>query len=104
MSIAARLPSEPQFGFTPGLRWWGIRLVTSFPTQLKIQGELRLRAALAGADLRIWPGKGQCVITDAAKTNPKAKGQTPETLKVLDGSLLDEIKKSGFIEKVKGSY
>jgi NitT/TauT family transport system substrate-binding protein len=42
------------------------------------------------------------VIADAAKTNPKAKGQTPETLKVLDGSVLEEIKKSGFIEKVKG--
>ena len=42
------------------------------------------------------------VITDAAKTNPKAKGQTPESLKVLDRSVLDEIKKSGFIEKVKG--
>jgi hypothetical protein len=42
------------------------------------------------------------VITDAAKTNPKAKGQTPESLKVLDGSVLDEIKKSGFIDKVKG--
>jgi NitT/TauT family transport system substrate-binding protein len=42
------------------------------------------------------------VIVDAAKTNPKAKGQTPETLKVLDGTVLEEIKKSGFIEKVKG--
>jgi NitT/TauT family transport system substrate-binding protein len=42
------------------------------------------------------------VIADAAKTNPKAKGQTPDSLKVLDGSVLDEIKKSGFIEKVKG--
>jgi NitT/TauT family transport system substrate-binding protein len=42
------------------------------------------------------------VIADAAKTNLKAKGQTPETLKVLDGSVLEEIKKSGFIEKVKG--
>ena len=42
------------------------------------------------------------VIADTAKTNPKAKGQTPESLRVLDGSVLDEIKKSGFIEKVKG--
>lgn len=42
------------------------------------------------------------VIADTAKTNPKAKGQSPESLRVLDGSVLDEIKKSGFIEKVKG--
>jgi hypothetical protein len=32
----------------------------------------------------------------------KAKGQTPESLRVLDGSVLDEIKKSGFIDKAKG--
>jgi ABC-type nitrate/sulfonate/bicarbonate transport system substrate-binding protein len=42
------------------------------------------------------------VIADTAKTNPKAKGQTPDSLRVLDASVLDEIKKSGFIEKVKG--
>ncbi|HEY3153828.1 MAG TPA: ABC transporter substrate-binding protein, partial [Candidatus Binatia bacterium] len=38
------------------------------------------------------------VIADTAKTNPKAKGQTPESLRLLDGSVLDEIKKSGFID------
>ena len=42
------------------------------------------------------------VITDTAKTNPKARGQTPESLRLLDGSVLEEIKKSGFLEKVKG--
>ena len=42
------------------------------------------------------------VISDTAKTNPKAKGQTPESLRVLDASVLEEIKKSGFIEKLKG--
>jgi NitT/TauT family transport system substrate-binding protein len=42
------------------------------------------------------------VIADTAKTNPKAKGQTPESLRVLDSSVLDEIKKSGFIDRVKG--
>ncbi len=57
-----------------------------------------------GEDILTLPDrKGiEFVINDAAKTNPKAKGQTPESLKVLDGSVLDEIKKSGFIEKVKG--
>ena len=42
------------------------------------------------------------VIADTARTNPKAKGQTPESLRLLDGSVLDEIKKSGFIDRVKG--
>jgi NitT/TauT family transport system substrate-binding protein len=42
------------------------------------------------------------VIADTAKTNPKAKGHTPESLRVLEGSVLEEIKKSGFLEKVKG--
>jgi ABC-type nitrate/sulfonate/bicarbonate transport system substrate-binding protein len=42
------------------------------------------------------------VLADTAKTNPKAKSQTPESLRVLDGSVLEEIKKSGFIEKMKG--
>jgi hypothetical protein len=42
------------------------------------------------------------VIADTAKTNAKAKGQTPESLRVLDGSVLDEIRKNGFLEKVKG--
>ncbi|HEX9143123.1 MAG TPA: ABC transporter substrate-binding protein [Candidatus Binatia bacterium] len=35
-----------------------------------------------------------------AANNPKAKGQTPESLRVLDPSILEEIKKSGFIEKI----
>ena len=42
------------------------------------------------------------VIADTAKTNSKARGQTPESLRVLDGSVLDEIRKSGFLEKFKG--
>jgi ABC-type nitrate/sulfonate/bicarbonate transport system substrate-binding protein len=41
------------------------------------------------------------VIADTAKTNPKAKNQTPESLRLLDGSVLDEIKKRGFVEKLK---
>ncbi|MGE5302523.1 MAG: ABC transporter substrate-binding protein [Alphaproteobacteria bacterium] len=56
-----------------------------------------------GEDILTLPDrKGiEFVIADVAKTNPKARGQTPESLRVLDGSVLDEIKKSGFIEKVK---
>src|SRR5918999_2609975 len=41
------------------------------------------------------------IISQVAATNAKAKGQTPESLKLLDSSVLDEIKKSGFIDKFK---
>jgi ABC-type nitrate/sulfonate/bicarbonate transport system substrate-binding protein len=41
------------------------------------------------------------VIEETAKTNPKAAGQTPETLRLVEPSVLDEIKKSGFVERVK---
>ena len=41
------------------------------------------------------------IITQVAVTNAKAKGQTPESLRLLDGSVLDEIKKSGFLDKFK---
>ena len=43
----------------------------------------------------------QFVIEETAKTNPKAVGQTPETLRLLESSVLDEFKKSGFVEKLK---
>jgi ABC-type nitrate/sulfonate/bicarbonate transport system substrate-binding protein len=43
----------------------------------------------------------QFVIDDIAKNNPKAAGQTPESLRLLEPSVLDEIKKSGFVERVK---
>jgi len=43
----------------------------------------------------------QFVIEETAKTNPKAVGQTPESLRLTEPSVLDEIKKSGFVEKVK---
>ena len=41
------------------------------------------------------------IISQVASTNAKAKGQSPESLKLLDPSVLDEIKKSGFIEKFR---
>jgi ABC-type nitrate/sulfonate/bicarbonate transport system substrate-binding protein len=43
----------------------------------------------------------QFVIEETAKSNPKAIGQTPETLKLLEPSVLDGIKKSRFVERVK---
>jgi hypothetical protein len=41
------------------------------------------------------------ILSQLVGTNPKAKGQTPESLRLLDASVLDEIKKSGFIEKFR---
>jgi NitT/TauT family transport system substrate-binding protein len=41
------------------------------------------------------------VIAEVAKTNSKAAGATPESLKLLEPSILDEIKKSGFVDKLK---
>lgn len=41
------------------------------------------------------------ILGQVAKDNPKAKGQTPESLRLLDGSVLDEVRKSGFIDKFK---
>ena len=43
----------------------------------------------------------QFVIEETTKTNPKAAGQTPETLRLTESSVLDEIKKSGFVERIK---
>ena len=43
----------------------------------------------------------ELVISQLAKTNPKAKSQTPETLRVFEPTILDEIKKSGFIDKLR---
>ena len=41
------------------------------------------------------------VIAEVAKTNPKATGATPESLKLLEPTILEEIKKSGFVDKLK---
>ena len=41
------------------------------------------------------------ILSQLTPTHPKAKGQTPESLRLLDASVLDEIKKSGFIDKFK---
>jgi len=45
----------------------------------------------------------ELVIGQLARTNPKAKGQTPETLRVFEPSILDELKKTGFIDKARRS-
>ncbi len=56
-----------------------------------------------GDDILTLPDrKGlEMVIGQVAATIPKAKGQTPESLRLLEPSVLEEIKKSGFLEKFK---
>jgi hypothetical protein len=39
------------------------------------------------------------VIEETAKTNPKATSQTPEMLRLLEPSVLDEIKKAALWKK-----
>ena len=41
------------------------------------------------------------VIAQSVRITAKAKGQTPESLRLLEPSILDEIKKSGFIERLR---
>ena len=41
------------------------------------------------------------IIAEVAKSNPAASKATPESLRLVEPSLLDEIKKSGFVERVK---
>jgi NitT/TauT family transport system substrate-binding protein len=56
-----------------------------------------------GAGVMVLPDrKGlEFIISQVAATNAKAKGQTPESLRLLDASVLDEIKKSGFLDRFK---
>jgi hypothetical protein len=52
--------------------------------------------------LRLPERKGlEFVIAEVAKTNPKAVGATPESLKLVEPSILEEIKKSGFVERTR---
>jgi NitT/TauT family transport system substrate-binding protein len=56
-----------------------------------------------GHDIMVLPDrKGlEFILSQLAATNVKAKGQSPESLRLLDSSVLDEIKKSGFIDKFR---
>ncbi|MBI4528438.1 MAG: ABC transporter substrate-binding protein [Deltaproteobacteria bacterium] len=55
-----------------------------------------------GYELLDLPDKRGLVLAISliAQQNSKAKGQTPESLRVLEPSILEEIKKSGFVEKL----
>ena len=41
------------------------------------------------------------VIGEVAKTNPAASKATPESLRLIEPNILEEIRKSGFVERVK---
>jgi hypothetical protein len=41
------------------------------------------------------------VIAEVAKTDNKAAGATPESLKLAEPTFLDEIKRSGFMDRLK---
>lgn len=43
----------------------------------------------------------ELVIAQSARTNAKAKGQTPESLKLLEPAILDDLKKSGFVDGLR---
>lgn len=69
-----------------------------------------INANLQGADvakhgdgiLRLPDRQGlELVIEQVARENPRAKGQTPESLRLLEPSVLGEIKRSGFLEKAR---
>ena len=83
----------------------GVRLIKKY---LRLSDE----AASIGYDFYIGKhGEGmlslperrgmEFIIAEVAKTNPAAAKATPESLRLVEPSLLDEIKKSGFIERVK---
>jgi len=83
----------------------GVRLIKRF---LRLNDE----AASIGYDFYIAKhGEGllslperkgmEFVIAEVARTNPAAAKATPESLKLVEPSILEEIKKSGFVERVK---
>ena len=83
----------------------GLQLIKKY---IRVDGEdanisYEYYLAKHGSDVMVMPDrKGlEFILSQVAATTPKAKGQTPESLRLLDSSVLDEIKKSGFIDKFK---
>ena len=83
----------------------GVRLIKKY---LRLSDE----AAAVGYDFYIGKhGEGmlslperrgmEFIIAEVAKTNPAASKATPESLRLVEPSFLDEIKKSGFVDRVK---
>jgi len=83
----------------------GVRLIKKY---LRLNDE----AAAIGYDFYIGKhGEGmlslperrglEFIIAEVAKTNPAANKATPESLRLLEPSFLDEIKKSGFVERTR---
>ena len=83
----------------------GLQLIKKY---IRVDGEdanisYEYYLAKHGSDVMVMPDrKGlEFILSQVAATTPKAKGQTPESLRLLDSSVLDEIKRSGFIDKFK---
>jgi len=83
----------------------GVRLIKKY---LRLSDE----AASIGYDFYIGKhGEGmlslperrgmEFIIAEVAKSNPATSKATPESLRLVEPGLLDEIKKSGFVERVK---
>jgi ABC-type nitrate/sulfonate/bicarbonate transport system substrate-binding protein len=83
----------------------GVRLIRKY---LRLNDE----AAAIGYDFYIAKhGEGmlslparrglEFIIAEVAKTNPAAIKATPESLRLVEPSFLDEIKKSGFVERTR---
>ena len=83
----------------------GVRLIKKY---LRLNDE----AASIGYDFYIGKhGEGmlslperrgmEFIIAEVAKANPAASKATPESLRLVEPSFLDEIKKSGFVERVR---
>ena len=83
----------------------GVRLIKKY---LRLSDE----AAAIGYDFYIGKhGEGmlswlerrgmEFIIAEVAKTNPAAGKATPESLRLVEPSFLDDIKKSGFVERVR---
>jgi hypothetical protein len=83
----------------------GVRLIKKY---LRLNDE----AASIGYDFYIGKhGEGmlslperrdmEFIIAEVAKANPAASKATPESLRLVEPSFLDEIKKSGFVERMR---
>jgi NitT/TauT family transport system substrate-binding protein len=83
----------------------GLQLIKKY---IRVEGEdanisYNYYLAKYGDGVMVMPDRRglEFILSQLVPTNPKAKGQTVESLRLLDASVLDEIKKSGFVDKFK---
>lgn len=96
---------KPWPDFVPGLQ----RLKSRFVITTLSNGNISLQTNMAKFAGLPWEGvlslperRGlEFVIAEVAKTDDKAAGATPESLKLVEPTFLDEIKRSGFMDRLK---